>query len=37
MNIFADGGDGEALTTANAHRFDGIVEPLNLVCRPRHT
>jgi FkbM family methyltransferase len=34
MSIFAEGGDGEPLTAADAHRFDDLVEPLNLVCRP---
>jgi len=37
MNIFAEGGDGEALTAANAHRFDDIADPLNVVCRPART
>jgi FkbM family methyltransferase len=36
MSIFDDGGGGggEPLTSARAHHFDGIDEPLNVVCRP---
>ncbi|MGZ3297183.1 MAG: FkbM family methyltransferase, partial [Xanthobacteraceae bacterium] len=34
MRVFADGAEGEAVSAADAHRFDDIEEPLNLVCRP---
>jgi hypothetical protein len=34
MRIFAESGEGEPLTSADAGRFDDIAEPLNLVCRP---
>jgi FkbM family methyltransferase len=34
MSIFSESGEGEPLTSADAHRYDDIVEPLNVVCRP---
>ena len=34
MTVFAARGDGEAVTSSDASRFDAIAEPINLVCRP---
>jgi FkbM family methyltransferase len=34
MRVFTEGREGEPVTSADAHRFDGVAEPLNLVCRP---
>ncbi|WP_051971969.1 FkbM family methyltransferase [Massilia sp. 9096] len=34
MTVFSPAGDGATVTSADAHRFDAITEPINLVCRP---
>ena len=35
MTLFAKDGAGEPVTASDAHRFDGITEPENLICTPR--
>lgn len=34
MFVFSEDGHGDKVTSADAHRFDDIAEPTNLVCRP---
>jgi len=34
LSLFSPTGKGEKVTAADAHRFDDILEPVNLVCRP---
>ena len=35
MTVFAnDGSPGDKVSSADAHRFDDIAAPLNLVCLP---
>jgi FkbM family methyltransferase len=35
MRIFADGKEGDTVSSEDAHRYDTVEEPLNLVCRPQ--
>ncbi|AEG91973.1 FkbM family methyltransferase [Ramlibacter tataouinensis] len=34
MTLFSEDGAGEPVTSADAHRFDDIAEPENLICTP---